>query len=183
MRKGPYYSLLARKIAETSIVAGSIVVGGAFVYNEGYEHGVTDEQSKQEHVLGPDAYVIIDGKKYLARADTGATTSSIDYEIYRQGFGTPIGKRTIKNPNGSEVRYIVEGTVIIGDEEYTTEFTLKDRKSKGLTYPVLIGRKGLLEEGILVDCGREHIHDFSYDKTEALNEEDLHYLQSLREEQ
>ena len=97
--------------------------------------------------------VIIKGRKYMARVDTGATRNSLSREIAKElDLGPAVETVSIRNSHGNSVRDVVEVEVELSGEKKKTKFNISDRSK--MTYPVLIGRN-LLSQGFLVDCEHE----------------------------
>jgi len=131
-------------------------------------------------VIGSEELVLLNNlqKKYKARIDTGATTSSLNateiVEFERDGkkwvrfnFSQAVNNDTqiieakisrtmlIRQVNNSEPirRPIIELPVQLGDIKTLTEFTLADRGH--MTFPVLLGRT-FLKDIVMVDVARTY---------------------------
>jgi len=131
-------------------------------------------------VIGSEELVLLNNlqKKYKARIDTGATTSSLNateiVEFERDGkkwvrfnFSQAVNNDTqiieakiartmlIRQVNNSEPirRPIIELPVQLGDIKMLTEFTLADRGH--MTFPVLLGRT-FLKDIVMVDVARAY---------------------------
>ncbi len=106
----------------------------------------------------------------IVKIDSGAYTSSIDVAntriegelLYVQfepnteeiSFLKYKTKR-IKSSNGIiQERYIIKGKIIIGNNEFTTPFSLTDRS--GMRYPILLGRK-LLNKHFVIDTSKTYL--------------------------
>jgi hypothetical protein len=64
-------------------------------------------------------------------------------------------QREIKNSFGvAEMRYVINTTVKIFEEEITTEFSLSDRDA--LRFPILLGRK-ILRDRFLIDVTKKNL--------------------------
>lgn len=88
-------------------------------------------------------------KRVLARIDTGATKSSIDYKLASElKIGPVIESRLIKNANGSKLRPVVEAKLVMKGKLIKSKFTLADREH--MKYKILIGQN-MLKEGFLID--------------------------------
>jgi hypothetical protein len=97
--------------------------------------------------------VVINGKKFLARIDTGATRSSISKNIAEViDLGPVIDKVEVRNAHGQTLRDVVKIEVELAGVTLQTKFNISDRSN--MKYPVLIGRN-LLRQGFLVDCSNE----------------------------
>jgi hypothetical protein len=116
----------------------------------------------------------------VVKVDTGAYTSSIHVatceeritssgkvlvvvfldESHPQFTGeermfTSYRQKKVKSSTGQEqLRYFVNGSIRLGDLEYTTEFSLTRRN--GMRHPILLGRK-LLNRRFVVDPSRKNI--------------------------
>ena len=87
-------------------------------------------------------------KKLKARIDTGATKSSIDYNLASDlRLGPIVGSKLVKSAHGSKLRPVVQATIIIKGKRITGKFTLADREH--MTYKLLIGQN--LLKGFLID--------------------------------
>lgn len=108
-----------------------------------------------------------------AKIDTGAYRSSIHAENIREENGllvftlldqddpqynghtytvTKFSKVQVKSSIGEmQPRYKIKTTLIIGDQQYVTDFTLSDRAS--MRHPILIGRK-VLRNRFIVDVSK-----------------------------
>ena len=90
------------------------------------------------------------GKKtVVARIDTGATKSSMDFHIAEELGLQPLRSKLIKSASGSRHRPIVVAKIGMDGLTITEEFTLADRKH--MTYPVLIGQNILKKGNFLID--------------------------------
>jgi hypothetical protein len=116
----------------------------------------------------------------LAKIDTGAYTSSIHVnsckvkhteigdqlavvfldETHPQFNGHEVlfpsfRLKKVKSSTGQEqLRYFVNGTIVLGEVTYTTEFSLTQRN--GMRNPILLGRK-LLNKRFFVDSSKKYI--------------------------
>lgn len=90
----------------------------------------------------------------IARIDTGATSSSIDYSLAAKLKLGPITKsKTIKSASGTLKRPIIHVTVNLHGQVLDAEFSLADRSH--LKYAVLIGQNILKTGNFLIDPNRE----------------------------
>ncbi len=88
-------------------------------------------------------------KRILARIDTGATKSSIDYKLASKlKLGPVIESRLVKSAHGNKLRPIIEATIKIRGKHITSKFTLADREH--MKYKLLIGQN-ILKKGFLID--------------------------------
>jgi hypothetical protein len=92
-------------------------------------------------------------KEVLARIDSGATKSSIDFRLAADlALGPILKAKVVKSASGKGIRPIVEATVVLVDKEFKTEITLADRAD--MKYSVLIGQN-ILKKGYLIDPAKE----------------------------
>ncbi|MBT4110720.1 hypothetical protein HOE37_02590 [Candidatus Woesearchaeota archaeon] len=97
-------------------------------------------------VFGPDN----NEEKVIARIDSGATASSIDFKLSAKlGLGPITRTKIVKSASGVKRRPIIIVKVRVGKKEIEAEFTLADRAH--MTYPVLIGQNILQEGNFLID--------------------------------
>jgi len=88
-------------------------------------------------------------ERILARVDTGATKSSIDYKLASKlKLGPVIESRLIKSAHGNKLRPVIEATITIRGKRIRSKFTLADREH--MKYKVLIGQN-ILKKGFLID--------------------------------
>ncbi|MDN3611751.1 ATP-dependent zinc protease [Vibrio ostreicida] len=133
-------------------------------------------------VLGEQEWVYIPGldQSFMARIDTGATTSSISvveiveferdgkdwikFQIEHDGakskeIALPVA-RWVKirqsSTNEAQRRAVVEAWIQIGDLKEKTEFTLADRTH--LSFPLLLGRS-FFRDVAIVDVSRKWVQD------------------------
>ncbi|MCF7861905.1 RimK/LysX family protein [Candidatus Woesearchaeota archaeon] len=86
----------------------------------------------------------------LARIDTGAVRSSMDVSLASElGLGPVIYTKLIKSANGSSVRPVVHGQLVLAKRKMEGTFTLTDRSH--LRFKVLIGQNILIDNGFLID--------------------------------
>lgn len=101
------------------------------------------------HAVEP---VVIDGKTFKARIDTGATRSSISKNIVENlGLGPVIAQVHVRNAHGKSSRDVIIVTVVIAGRTMKMKFNVSDREH--MQYPILIGRN-ILKRGFLVDCSK-----------------------------
>tara|TARA_Y100000310_G_C20498798_1_gene722883 strand:- start:382 stop:735 length:354 start_codon:yes stop_codon:yes gene_type:complete len=106
-------------------------------------------------ILGLTGQVILksnDGedKQFVARIDSGATSSSIDISLAKLLNFKPTKKhRIVKSASGIKRRPIVNANVKIKGKEMLAEFTLADRGH--MTYQILIGQNILKEGKFMID--------------------------------
>lgn len=90
-----------------------------------------------------------ESERLQARIDTGATKSSIDYQLAsKMKLGPVIESRLVKSAHGSKLRPVIQATITIRGKKITEKFTLADREH--MKYKVLIGQN-ILREGFLID--------------------------------
>lgn len=88
-------------------------------------------------------------ERLQARIDTGATKSSIDYQLASKlKLGPVIESRLVKSAHGSKLRPVIQATITMRGRTITEKFTLADREH--MKYKVLIGQN-ILKEGFLID--------------------------------
>ncbi len=92
-------------------------------------------------------------KEVMARIDTGATKSSVDFQLAADLELGPILKtKLVRSASGTGLRPVVKGKLMLADKEVNTEFTLADRSN--MKYRILIGQN-ILKEGFLIDPAKE----------------------------
>lgn len=107
------------------------------------------------HILGMLEYVEIEGERYLAKIDTGASRSSIDSELAKKlGMKDVVKKREVRSSHGSSVREVVRGRVKIGNRIIPTTFGLANRKD--MKFDLILG-KNFLWRGFLIDTERSEL--------------------------
>lgn len=95
-------------------------------------------------VMGEDT-----SEKLVARIDTGATKSSIDYQLASKlKLGPVIESRLVKSAHGNKLRPVIEATINIRGKQLKEKFTMADRDH--MKYKVLIGQN-ILKKGFLID--------------------------------
>lgn len=113
-------------------------------------------------------------KGILAKVDTGAFSGAVhctDIKVIRRGLTrkrilcfVPAGrpelatetdtfiKRYVRSATGHRVkRYLIQTTITIKGKSYPLEIGLSDRSD--MKYPILLGRRFLREQNMLVDVG------------------------------
>jgi hypothetical protein len=103
-------------------------------------------------VLGCIETVNIKGRKFKARIDTGARTSSIDkFLAKRLSLGPVIKKTKITSSHGESLRPVIRTNIKIKDSSIKVSFNLADRSK--MKYKVLIGRN-VLRNRFLIDVSK-----------------------------
>jgi len=119
----------------------------------GEEIGLDLDKDNEKSVVGAVEEVIFLGRKgkkekVLAKVDTGAYMTSLDYRVAEKlGLSKLKGRRKALSSLGEEWRDIYEMEMIMAKKKIKTNVSVADRK--GLTYLAIIGRKDL--SGFLVD--------------------------------
>lgn len=130
-------------------------------------------------IIGSTEYIKVAGIEQVpAKIDTGADSSSIwasridmkeDGTLFFTLFdrksplytGEPISAdvytvRVVRSSHGDEqIRYRVELPISIGGKTFTTTFTLANRSRN--SFPVLIGKRTLMEGQFLVDVSKSNV--------------------------
>ena len=108
-------------------------------------------------ILGLTEKITVIGEKketVVARIDTGATSSSIDYTLAAKLKLGPITKsKTVKSALGTLKRPVIHAKIKIYDAVVEAEFSLADRSH--LKYSVLIGQNILKTGNFLIDPNKE----------------------------
>lgn len=88
--------------------------------------------------------------KVLARIDTGATSSSLDYSLARAlGLGHFTRVKTIRSASGTKRRPTLYVKILLHAETLHEEFNVAEREH--MTYKVLIGQNILKKGHYLID--------------------------------
>ena len=109
---------------------------------------------KNKVILGLTEYVTICGNhkeaRVLARIDTGATSSSIDYALAGElQLGPVLRSKVVKSAAGIKKRPTIKVKVVFKGSSIEEEFTLADRSH--MTYKMLIGQNVLRKGEFLID--------------------------------
>ena len=110
---------------------------------------------KDRVILGLIEYVTVHGSKdreakVLARIDTGATSSSIDYTVAGElQLGPVISSKVVKSASGIKKRPNLKVTITLKGTSIEEEFTLADRSH--MTYRILLGQNVLKKGNFLID--------------------------------
>lgn len=99
--------------------------------------------------LGLTAPVFINGKKIIARVDTGAKYSSICKSLADElKLGEQVREVIIRSSNGVQKRPLVETEIQINGLKKKTHMTITDRSR--MSFKLLIGTD-LLKQGFIID--------------------------------
>ncbi len=110
---------------------------------------------KDKVILGLIEQVTVHGSKereavVLARVDTGATSSSIDYTLAGElQLGPVISSKIVKSASGIKKRPNLKVTITLKGTDIEEEFTLADRSH--MTYKILLGQNVLKKGNFLID--------------------------------
>jgi len=110
---------------------------------------------KDKVILGLTEYVTIISNshkeaKVIARIDTGATSSSIDYTLAGElQLGPIISSKTVRSASGTKKRPALKVKIVLKNTSLEEEFTLADRSH--MNYRVLIGQNILRKGNFLID--------------------------------
>ena len=110
---------------------------------------------KDKVILGLIELVTVYGSKdreakVLARIDTGATSSSIDYTLAGElQLGPVISSKIVKSASGVKKRPTIKVKIILKGTKIEEEFTLADRSH--MTYRILLGQNVLKKGNFLID--------------------------------
>ncbi|MCA9485537.1 MAG: ATP-dependent zinc protease [Nanoarchaeota archaeon] len=103
-------------------------------------------------VVGVLETVVISGRKFKARIDTGARMCSIDKRLAKKLSLGPIVRTTkIRSTHGESKRPVVRFPIKIGGRNIKASFNLADRSK--MRYRILIGRN-LLRNNFLIDISK-----------------------------
>jgi len=110
---------------------------------------------KERVVLGLIENVTVHGSKgmeaeVLARIDTGATSSSIDYTLAGElQLGPVISSKIVRSASGIKKRPTIKVKITLKGTKLEEEFTLADRSH--MTYRILLGQNILKKGNFLID--------------------------------
>lgn len=110
---------------------------------------------KDKVILGMIEHVTVHGSKgreaeVLARVDTGATSSSIDYTLAGElQLGPIISSKVVKSASGIKKRPTIKVKITLTGTIIEEEFTLADRSH--MTYKMLLGQNVLRKGNFLID--------------------------------
>ena len=110
---------------------------------------------KDKVILGLIEHVTVHGSNgkeagVLARVDTGATSSSIDYTLAGElQLGPVISSKVVKSASGTKKRPTIRVTFTLKGTDIEEEFTLADRGH--MTYKMLLGQNVLKKGNFLID--------------------------------
>ena len=110
---------------------------------------------KDKVILGLIEQVTVHGSKEreaeaLARVDTGATSSSIDYSLAGElQLGPVISSKIVRSASGIKKRPTIRVKITLKGIDIEEEFTLADRSH--MTYKVLLGQNVLRRGNFLID--------------------------------
>ena len=110
---------------------------------------------KNKVILGLIEYVTVHGSKgrqaeVVARIDTGATSSSIDYALAGElQLGPVISSKIVKSASGIKKRPTLRVKIELKGIMIEEEFTLADRSH--MTYRILLGQNILKKGNFLID--------------------------------
>jgi hypothetical protein len=110
------------------------------------------KKKNRKRILGREEVVKINGKKILAKIDTGAYNCSIDRELAdRLELGPAVDLKKVKNVHGQVLRRVIQAEIVLKRKTYPVKFTVSDRKD--LRYDVILGRM-FLRNKFLVDVSK-----------------------------
>ena len=110
---------------------------------------------KDKVILGLIEHVTVYGSKdkeakVLARIDTEATSSSIDYALAEElQLGPVISSKVVKSASGIKKRPTIKVKISLKGTRIEEEFTLADRSH--MTYRILLGQNILKKGNFLID--------------------------------
>lgn len=91
-----------------------------------------------------------DGKKYKAKIDTGADSSSIDESlVFKLGSKEVTGHKTIRSALGKMRRPMIVIDIELQGKVFHEKISVADRRH--MKYKILIGKDILKKEGFLID--------------------------------
>ena len=114
---------------------------------------------KDKVILGLTEYVTVHGSKekeskVIARIDTGATSSSIDYVLAGElQLGPVVSSKVVKSASGIKKRPTIKVKVTLKGIDIEEEFTLADRSH--MTYRMLLGQNVLKRGNFLIDPSKK----------------------------
>ncbi|MDA3855828.1 MAG: RimK/LysX family protein [Candidatus Woesearchaeota archaeon] len=107
-------------------------------------------KKKERLVIGLVETVILEGKKYKAKIDTGADSSSIDESIaFKLGSKEIVSHKIIRSALGRVRRPTVMIDIEFQGKIFHEKITIANRTN--LKYKILIGQDILKREGFLID--------------------------------
>jgi hypothetical protein len=106
---------------------------------------------KDRLIIGLIETVILEsGKKYKAKIDTGADSSSIDKKIAESlGEKKILSHKIIRSALGRHRRPTIKVGLKLQEKYFEEKFSISDRSK--LKYKILIGKDILKKEGFLID--------------------------------
>ena len=101
-------------------------------------------------IIGLVETVILNGKKYKVKIDTGADSSSIDESLVKDIEDKKIiSHKIIRSALGKHRRPTMMVNIEFQGKQFYEKFTISNRKN--LKYKILIGKDILQKEGFLID--------------------------------
>lgn len=106
---------------------------------------------KKRMIIGlVETITLEDGKKYKAKIDTGADSSSIDESVvFKLGPKEIVSHKIIRSALGKSRRPVVMLDIEFQGKKFREKITISDRRN--LKYKILIGQDILKKEGFLID--------------------------------
>jgi hypothetical protein len=87
-------------------------------------------------------------KNIVAKIDTGATKSSIDFSLASElHLGPVIKSKMVKSAHGNKIRPVIEAEIELAGKKMNTEFTLAGRDH--MKYKILIGQNALKKDFLI----------------------------------